>query len=122
MSICPFMSKANALVECTDDCELRFQEGCAFKILPTTITSADESSNGIHQSLYSISGSVSSLNNKKKCKFYIFQFFLHGCRRAGFFSLFPPFVIFFAKARKTLPFSAARKARALRVSSPISPH
>lgn len=66
MSICPFMSKADALVECTDDCELRFQEGCAFKILPTTITSADESLNGIHQCLYSISGSVSSLNNKKK--------------------------------------------------------
>lgn len=66
MSICPFMSKANALVECTDDCELHFEDGCAFKILPTTITSADESLNGIHQCLYSISGSVSSLNQKKK--------------------------------------------------------
>ena len=66
MSICPFMSKANAIVECTDDCELHFHEGCTFKILPTTITSADEKLNNIYHCLYSISGSVSSLNQKKK--------------------------------------------------------
>lgn len=66
MSICPFMSKADALVECTDDCELRFQEGCAFKILPTTITSGNEKLKNMYHCLYSISGSVSSLNNKKK--------------------------------------------------------